>query len=218
MTTINTTAGTSAVQNVDWQPTNGLDAQGILLYCSSRLSSLDDLIKSRFAEQEKRNQAVKDAGSLMSLLNRATYGIKDGKDAQDNDKNYDASMGADLAKAYNTTQDPQVREKIWGAYKAWTGRDLEGDGHGGAALWQCDPHQLKDKLDVNNIHGFNGQDYQSTFVANVKEIQDGLTKDSELSMIQLQSIVSQRQQAVQMTTQLMATMNDSMKQVLGNIR
>jgi hypothetical protein len=50
------------------------------------------------------------------------------------------------------------------------------------------------------------------------ELRDGLTKDSELSMIQLQSVVSQRQLAVQMTTELMSAMNESTKEVAGNIR
>jgi hypothetical protein len=48
-------------------------------------------------------------------------------------------------------------------------------------------------------------------------IQEALSKSAELNMIQLQSLVSQRQQAVQITTNLIAALADSYKQVIGNV-
>jgi hypothetical protein len=42
--------------------------------------------------------------------------------------------------------------------------------------------------------------------------------DSELSMMQLQSMVSQRTLAVQLATSLMGSMNDAMKSIVGNIK
>ena len=51
----------------------------------------------------------------------------------------------------------------------------------------------------------------------IKNDQSNMTKAGEMNMIQLQSLVSQRQLAVQMTTQLMQTANDTLKQVVGNL-
>lgn len=44
-----------------------------------------------------------------------------------------------------------------------------------------------------------------------------LTKDAELDMIQLQTLVSQRQMALQMTTNLIAALGDAMKQIAANM-
>ena len=89
------------------------------------------------------------------------------------------------------------------------------DGYGKAEDFQLDPS--KTTLNLDNIHAMDATQWQG-FIGGVKSVQDGLTKDSEMSMIQLQSVVSQRQLAIRMTTQLLQTMNESGKQVIGNIR
>ena len=47
---------------------------------------------------------------------------------------------------------------------------------------------------------------------------ENLSKDSEMQMIQLQALVSQRQLAIQLTTQMMQAMNEGAKGVVSNIR
>ncbi|ETR75942.1 hypothetical protein X566_21175 [Afipia sp. P52-10] len=50
----------------------------------------------------------------------------------------------------------------------------------------------------------------------IKRAETGMNRNSELRMIQLQSAVSQRQSAVQMTTRMMRGIEDSRRQVLKN--
>jgi len=45
----------------------------------------------------------------------------------------------------------------------------------------------------------------------------GASDSAELNMFRLQSLVSQRQLAVQLTTRLLQTMHDSAKRIIGNI-
>jgi hypothetical protein len=214
MTTIDNTSAARPIDGTAWSPEAGLTAEGVMAYCASRLNSLDTLIQSRFADQQKRNTALKEAGGVIARLNYWTgIGEGEGMDAT-NQANHKA-YAADFAGCYNQTTDPQVRAKIADAYKILTGKDLVLDGTGKAAAWQLDKKQVQ--LELSGIHAKSPEQWQG-IIGGVKAVQDGLTKDSEMSMIQLQSVVSQRQLAVQMTTQLMQTMHESSKSVVANIR
>jgi hypothetical protein len=69
----------------------------------------------------------------------------------------------------------------------------------------------------DNIPGGDVQEWARK-VNDYKSVQDNLSKDNELSMIQLQAIISQRQLAVQLTTQMMAAMHEAQKGIVANIR
>ncbi|HSO36601.1 MAG TPA: hypothetical protein VLT33_28945 [Labilithrix sp.] len=212
-TPITSTNAVPSTTTIDSPPT-GLTADGVLTYCAARLNSLDAMIQSRFAEQQQRNAGLKEAGDLITKLSSWSF-VAEGTGLKEDAKAGHQGMGADLAALYNKTNDPQVRQQIEKAFAIVTGKNMVMDGYGKAADFQLDPSKVT--LDVNNIHAMTVEQW-SGVVNGVKSVQDGLTKDSEMSMIQLQSVVSQRQLAIQMTTQLLQTMNESSKQVIGNIR
>ena len=194
----------------DTAETAGLDPAGVLTYCSSRLSSLDSLIQTRFAEQQQRNQGLKEAGALLSQLNQFNDGMAD--HAVDHEPQHQA-RGAGLAKIYATSTNPEVRAQAAAFFKATTGKDLQLGLDGQPKPEMLNPASVP--LDTNNIKGCDETGWQAS-MSSVKTLQDSLSKDGELSMIQLQSIVSQRQLAVQMTTQLLSTMSETSKQVVNN--
>jgi len=204
---ISNTSGAPPVHGTDFAP-QGLTAEGILAYCSSRLNSLDGLIQSRFADQKSRNDGVTAAGNLIAQLNTMTDISSGGSEA--NHK----LMGVELAKLMNNTLDPSVRGKIGEAYAKVTGTTMVIGADGKAA-----PNQLSVATIPINMPGVPKMEAAlwQGFVSGVKTVQDSLTKDGELAMIQLQSVVSQRQLCVQMTTQMMMTMNESSKQILSNL-
>lgn len=214
-TAITNTAAPQTIGGTPIGPATGLTAEGIMAYCASRLNSLDTLIQNRFEEQKKRNAGLKEAGELIAHLNQWSY-VSPGSTLQGDPAGQTAHRrnGADLAKMYNSATDPEVKGKIAEAFRVVTGTNLV-VADGKAALSQLDPANIK--LELSEIKEMKGTEWQ-TYIGGVKTVQDGLTKDSELSMIQLQSVVSQRQLAVQMTTQLLQTMHESSKQVVSNIR
>lgn len=214
-TAIDNAAAARTVQGADWTPnTSGLTAEGVMTYCASRLNSLDALIKSRFSEQQKRNGALKEAGDVIARLNGWTIVAK-GESLDPKGKEIHRGYAAGLAAMYNNTTDPEVKNKIADAFKMVTGNNLVVAPNGKAEDWQTTAGNLT--LNLPGIEEVTAAQWQG-FIGGVKTVQDGLTKDSELSMIQLQSIVSQRQLAVQMTTQMLQTMHESSKQVVSNIR
>jgi hypothetical protein len=202
--TINGAAGANGVQPADIPPT-GLTAEGILVYCSTRLNALDSLIQSRFAEQKAKNEALTAAGKLMAELNTMSS-ISEG--GSGNPENH-VKMGAALATQLNNTTDAQVRNKICEAYHRTTGKPLA------IVNGKADPNSVT--LDPAHIHAHDENQWQG-FIGGVKAVQDSLTKSGEIAMIELQSVVSQRQLAIQLSTQLMAAVNEGSKSVVSNIR
>ena len=192
----------------DGVPT-GLDVESLLAYCTSRLNSLDALIQSRFAEQQTRNTDLKAASKTVADLNTFANGVTKGAGPYVPDH---IRMGNSLIDDYNSTANPELKAKIASFYRDVTGKEIGSqdlDANGKVAK--------PASLDTNHIDGMNQEEWQGK-IGPLKSMQDGLTKDNELSMIQLQALVSQRQLAIQLTTQLMQTMHEGAKGVLSNIR
>lgn len=214
-TAIDNAAAARTIEGADWSPANGLTAEGLMAYCASRLNSLDALITSRFDEQQKRNGALKEAGAVIARLNNWSF-VSSGADVKNSPEAQAAHKenAAGFAAMYNSATDPEVKNKIADAYRMITGKGLVVN-NGKAEASQLNKDTVV--LDLDALKGTPAAEWQG-FIGGVKSVQDGLTKDSEMSMLQLQSIVSQRQLAVQMTTQMLQTMHESSKQIVSNIR
>lgn len=187
-----------------------LSPDAVLAYCSSRLSTLDDMIARRFAEQEQKNLVVKEANNLYDIMNNFPAGQTEKVGPYEADHK---RMGADLANLWNSTSDPEVRDKCKEFYKTTTGSEMQFVD--GRAI-NTNPDAVPVVRD--NVKGFSIDAWKTSVLDSVKKIQDNSSKDSELAMISLQSIISQRQLAVQLTTQIMAAMNEGTKGVVANIR
>jgi hypothetical protein len=190
-----------------------ITAENVLAYCASRLNTLDEMIKSRFAEQQRRNAGMKLINDAVAILNRNGNGQAKGAIGHEP---FHLEQGRDLCALYNQTTDPEVRKAIGKAYTMVMGNDIEKvvDPRTGLA----DPAKVtKEMIVPDNIPGGDVQEWARK-VNDYKSVQDNLSKDNELSMIQLQAIISQRQLAVQLTTQMMAAMHDASKGIVANIR
>jgi hypothetical protein len=191
-----------------------LSPEGLLAYCSARLTSIDTTIKQYFAEQQARNKSMMDASKLLSILNKYSgIGKGDVIAAEENFRKGHVHDANALAKLYRETDDPQLKAQIADAFKAISGREI------GAYLDK--PYT---EGDLHAVIG-EGKHFKEEVTSeawskraeNVKEVQSGLSKAAEMNMIQLQALVSQRQLAVQLTTQLMQNYNDGLKQIAGNV-
>lgn len=213
MTTIDSATLSPAIGVLDTASANALTPEAVLAYCTSRLNTIEDVIKSRFAEQQRRNDALKSAGALLDILNWNKNGQAGGANG---DKDYTEghkTQGAALANLYRQTSDGQVRAEIAEKFKTVTGRDLPGDIDA-----RTTPYKAEEiGLEKSNIQPFTAQEWAQK-VNSVKTLQDGFSKDNEISMIQLQSMISQRQLAIQLTTQMMAAMAEASKGIVANIR
>jgi len=82
---------------------------------------------------------------------------------------------------------------------------------------------MEDKLKEFTSHSGNGQQISYTseqltaFAGDVQSALDKVNGNAEINMIQLQQVMSQRQTAVQLTTSLLAKVDEGTKAIVGNI-
>lgn len=84
-----------------------------------------------------------------------------------------------------------------------------------------DDPELKARLDAIGIScttNMNANDATNGPIKAIDELGKDLGAGRELSMIELQSVVSQRQTALQLTTNLMNTINQSSQSIVQNIK
>jgi hypothetical protein len=189
---------------------NLVSPDAIMNYCQSRLNGLDNLINQKFEDQKRRNEDMKVATDFQTLWHQVALGL--------NGANlpHMRSMGCEIAKLWNRTQDPTIRHKLEDAYQKCMGRSI------------FDVAE-NNKVDINKVPEANADWFKDTnhhmsdvqvqrFGEEIKGVADGLAKDNELTMIQMQQVISARQMTIQLTTQMMANFNDSYKKVTDNIR
>jgi hypothetical protein len=197
-----------------------LSADSLLNYCSSRLETLDTNINQYFAEQQKKNKAMADAAKLVAQVATFFDGVSTNAEIQNNKSTFDGHIGManGLTAVYANTEDFDVRAKCADAFHAATGKDINQFIKDGKPVpFKAD--DLKQSLAANFFGDKRvSRETWNQRIEDIKSVQGNLSKSCEMNMIQLQSLVSQRQMAVQLTTQLMQTMQESSKQVLGNIR
>lgn len=222
--TISNTGATGAIQwnfdpGIEATP-SGLTPEGLMFYCSSRMESLDKSIQKYFAEQQARNKAMGDLSKLMEILQSGTwangqYGSEAIK-AKDTDIHcgIHADKANEILALWRSTPSQEVKDACAAAFKSVSGLDI-----GQFAGRDVTSNDIAGVVNgtPNALQPMTAEQRRAQVDA-IKEKQSAMSKSAEMSMIQLQSLVSQRQLAVQLTTQLMQTMHETSKQVLGNIR
>jgi hypothetical protein len=206
-----------------------LSPDAILAYCTTRLSDLDSIINAKITEQNNQNDLAKQWSQLEATLTQWPA-VPAGEAAQADSA---AVMARQLADQYSKTTDPALLAKIAGFYKEVTGVDIQdainspaggggsvdallksttyfdpsAGGGGGSATPPC--------LNKAAIQGVGADDWKSQ-IESVKDQASKVTQGSDLDMIAIQSLVSQRQQGVQLCTQMLQSIDESVRGILAN--
>jgi hypothetical protein len=213
-------------------PFQYLTPDALMLYCQTRLRGIDTQVEAAFAQQESGN-ADSTALSTLSANLTVPSGDLDLNTPAGYQQAYDTAQ--QMIATANTLQDPQTKQSLLAAaatiqgqlttaYNNMTGnnsfkppftsdQDIQNffkgtyvDGNGNAITKQS-----------NASVTISTASYQSEVTDAVKSIQSDLNSNTELAMINLQSLMSQRQEAIQVCTNLVQSMGDSTSQVTANV-
>jgi hypothetical protein len=187
----------------------------LMAYCSSRLNSLDGQMKEVFAQQQLGTEEQSLIGGAVSLL----QGFE--QNGISNDPKTCTQVESQLEALYSKIQrmDPNspalktiatVHDELMasgtGPYTDTSGNHgFLGPGPNGYATG----HTEQD----NTIDGDEMQGY----VNQLQGAASSLNSSSELGMINLQSLMTQRQTAIQLTTNLVQTLGDTNQKVVDKI-
>jgi hypothetical protein len=191
-----------------------LSADSILAYCSVRMNNLDSMIQSKMAEQENRSNTAKQWSQLQTILS----GWHDITGNAKGQLQAHADMANALRTLWSQTKDPSLRGQIEAMYGRVTGRGLNDSNANTPVAADARGPNCPNGIDVINVGEVKDTDYQSTIIEPAKSGASAASQGMDLEMINIQSLVSQRQQAMQLTTQMLASFNEGVNKVLGNIR
>jgi hypothetical protein len=190
----NAIGGSYAVNNNPYSYQNALTPDALMIYLSTRLGGVDDQIQAIFKEQQE-------ADKVRQLVNELKRSL--------NELNVDTNEDKVIPAAAGTMQNLQTTLDELAKIAPTLARDME------AKLKQTG-HILYE--DANN----GTFEHTTREVKNTQEYLDNVTSDlesaSQMNMIHLQSLMSGRQTAISLSTNLISKLHDSTQKVVDNIR
>ena len=177
-----------------------LSPEALLVYCQTQLTQTDTQIQSLMATQTGSNHDQDTINTALGVLTKYAGGCMD-SDGSKNRPSVQAMQDAlqtaiDHLGGPNTPAGGKLEDVLKGFQAtgiAADGSDAQGDGF---------------QISADEMTGFIGD---------VKSAQTDLGSGAELNMINLQSMVSQRQTFVQLTTNMMQSIDQGAKDIVGNI-
>jgi hypothetical protein len=187
MTTINGMSGIGGTGSINFA--GALTPDALMTYCATRLRGLDDQMQTQLAGQQQARDA---SGALNELTNKLSALGKDdkGDGIHADDPGNKAEVARLFKEAIDKTPPGPARDMLCREHATFT-------------------HDLND-----NIMSKGDAAQMATRLGTItKELNDS----AELDMISLQSLMSQRQTAIQMCTNLVAALGESTKTITQKI-
>jgi polyhydroxyalkanoate synthesis regulator phasin len=213
--------------------TAALTPEALMTYCSTRLRGLDEQVNVAFHKQEVANADSKVLSSLASSLNTPSGDTDLACGGGVECALVEANKMLDAAKQIG---DPAVRQKLidganaiidraasvtdarfWGTGATYDIKKALADGRS--------PHEIKEAIDstAQNVstHTVDGKisapEWKTMSSDMVQNISKDMNSSTELSMINLQSLMSQRQSSVQLITNMVQSLGDQLNKIASNI-
>lgn len=187
MTTIGTLTSATPVNY-----TGAVSSDTLLFYCASRIHSIDDQTQLQFEKQQSYRAVTQCANSLNEKLTNIANHPPDEND-----------------KVSTSKQCEEIEAVMDDAIKAAPeGSQLR------ATL-----QEKRDRFHKTNVDqcGLLSKDEVTAYATEFNDLSKQLGSSAELDMINLQSLVSQRQTAIQLVTNMMSSLNESQKAVAAKI-
>lgn len=204
-------------------PPTYLTPDAIMAYCQSRLQSIDGQVETAMTQQQNCNNEqtgvqgiLTDVSSLQSELNNGV--VKDHGAA--------AKLEGDLEKLISQMQatdpsNPQIGtlEQLHDTIMATgTGPNNGAGGYYCSANPPGSPTGQAPPPNVNQDHDDTfGTDELTSFSQTLTGVNNALNNSAELGMIQIQSLMSQRTTAIQLSTNILQSMDDGMSKIVDNV-
>ena len=178
--------------NYDTSP--GLTPDALMAYCETRMRGLNEQMDGFFKKQQVGNQNSAKINEALEAMNNNSAGTNAANCKQQNE-----AMVSKLEDARNLAHATGDFATEAGLQKVIT--DLKGA-----------VGQYEGASDI----AISGERVKG-FIDSVKSINGQINANSELNMINLQSVMSQRQTAIQMTTNLVQSLGEQSKMIAANI-
>ena len=161
----------------------------LMSYCQSKIRGIDEQVQKAFTGQQNRNQLSTALGELAQTIGNYSAGIADGVDGDNPRAAVRAAYAKALAKVGENTDVGKKLKAALDGFEATAGVQNNG----------LSTEEMKSQIDA------------------VGRVQADVNREGELEMIQLQSLMSQRQQALQMCTNMVQSLGQSASAIAQNV-
>lgn len=188
-------------------PTN-LTPDALLLYCQARLDGLDSQIQQDMQSQQVTNADQQDLTPVQTALAKYADGCTDPASVED--------LASKLQTAINVIESRDPGSRALSQLKDMLSTIKTGQ----AKLSPV----VQTMLQIDQQRGITVETPPILSAGQIKGLTDTLSQvtssessSAELNMINLQSLMSQRQTAVELTTNMMQTLDDTLSKVVANV-
>jgi hypothetical protein len=205
-----------------------LTPDALMTYCQTRLQGIDSQVQKAFAEQQNMNKDTSTLSDLANQLQLPDHDLKLGDKADDfKEALHDAQK---MSAAADKCLDPDTKAKLQKAANAIYEKlskvvgDKEATNNYQGAIGPGTPDSFVDTVFNKYSNTVPDEDntmkvdaYKSATQDAVKAIQQDVSSAAELAMINLQSLMSQRQEAIQLATNLVQSLGDQCNKIADNV-
>ncbi len=208
-----------------------LTPDALMTYCQTRLQGIDSQVQKAFAEQQAMNQSTEMLGNLANSINLPASDLdltteQGFKDAFATAKQLQAA--ADSCQDAGTKQQLQAAADKVLAKLNTVLKDKEEPNCGFDTISAATSNSFIDEMYANKSGNYGGSvsgddakytvdQFKGDTVDAIHNIQQNISSSAELSMINLQSLMSQRQEAIQLSTNLVQSLGDQCNKIADNV-
>lgn len=193
-----------------------LSDDAMLAYCGTQMQQIDSQIQTTFADQQKQNLEQQVINQALQVLQGCADGTLGSDGKYGKNESQCVAMEKALEQAISQVEqiDPsapclsdlkQIHDNIMAT---GTGPNDSSVGHG-YYVGPSDANPTPDST-ISSTE-------MSGFINALQNVGSGLNSDAQLRMINIQSLVSQQQTAVELTTNIMQSLDGAMQKVVENI-
>jgi hypothetical protein len=195
----------------------GLSPDALMTYCESRLKSINDQVQTSFDKQQRTASDIQQINAFASDLQAKQDDINDRDTCTALETEFQGVIKSIQATDPGCTALPALiktyNAMVWSgdggsAYTGKPGPDFISTGGPGDNDFAHSGGQGDGILDKSELQAFT---------TSINDATSNLNSGSELQMVQLQSLMSQRQTAISLTTNLLQSLGDQEEKIAENI-
>jgi hypothetical protein len=189
---------------------SGLTPDALMNYCSSQLDSIDSAIDTTMESDQDATQVSQKLQGLIETFQQSSNGVTNDPGTC---QALESGLGSIISSMQNTDpNNPNLGPMIQ------TYNDMVESGTGpSASTPYIDEAQYAPKATANNNDNTYGADEMQGFISTLQGASSSLDSGSEMNLVQLQSLMSQRETAISLTTNLVQALGDQTNSIASNI-
>ncbi len=193
----------------DGDPATSLTPDALMAYCQARLGSIDGQMRTSFADQQAHSTESQDIQQVLATLQTHAAGVSDSTSCATMETAMANLIGQLKAADPGSTELPTIQQTYNNMVYSGTGPT--------AANAYIDSDKYPPQPSGPQGDNVISADEMTSYVSALQGAVSDLNSGAELQMIQLQSLMSQRQTAISLTTNLVQSLGDQANKIADNI-